>query len=261
MFNDKKKIRPITLFTQTNVGKERDNNEDSVASLVLNANSSKKEFDCGILVVADGMGGHEMGEVASDIAVKTFVEKVLHNILHSSKDKSKIDFSEILEKSVIAANKEVINMAGGKSNRMGTTLVGAIIFDNRAYIANVGDSRAYLVKSKKSLIQITKDHSAVQAMLDANIITKEQAKNHPRKHIITKSLGLNEEIRPDIFEQNLDDGVLLLCSDGLFNMVDDEDIIQAVNGNIYNTAEDLITLANKHGGLDNISVGLASYNS
>lgn len=261
MFFVKNKLHQITLYAQTNVGKKRDNNEDSVASLQLNSVSSKKEFDCGILVVADGMGGHEMGEVASDIASKTFVEEVLHNILHSSEDKSKIDFSDILERSVMVANKKIISASEKAAHHMGTTLVGAIIIDNRVYIANVGDSRAYLVKSKKSLFQITKDHSAVQEMLDAKIITEEQAKNHPRKNIITKSLGLTEDIRPDIFEENLDDGVLLLCSDGLFNMVDDIDIIKTVNGNVYNSVEDLIALANKHGGLDNISVAIASYNS
>lgn len=261
MFFGKNKTRPIALYTQTNVGKERDHNEDSVASLIVSSNSSKKEFDCGILVVADGMGGHEMGEVASDIAAKTFVQVTLHNILHSSKDKNRIDFFDILGKSVIAANKEVMKLGENHSTRMGTTLVGAIILDNHLYVANVGDSRAYLVKPKKSLFQITKDHSAVQEMVDAKLITKEQARTHPRKNIVTKALGLDHDLRPDVFESTLDDGVLLLCSDGLSNMVDDDEIVKTINGSLSHSAEDLIELANRHGGLDNISVALASYQS
>lgn len=145
-----------------------------------------------------------------------------------------------------------------KGNSLGTTLVGAIIINNRVFITNVGDSRAYLITPHKAITQITKDHSAVQEMLDAKIITKEQAKNHPRRNIITKALGLEKEITPDIFEADIKDKTLLLCSDGLYSMVDEQEIVKTINGNIYESAETLISLANKHGGLDNISVALAN---
>jgi protein phosphatase len=260
MFNKKNNTHPVTLFAQTNIGKERDNNEDSVASLMINSLGSKKEFDCGILVVADGMGGYEKGEIASDVAAKTFVEEALHHIFHASKDKTKINYTEILEKSVAAANREVLKISSDKSTRVGSTLVGAIILDNKVFVVNVGDSRAYLVQPKKPLLQITKDHSVVQEMIDGNMITKEQARNHPRRNIVTKSLGLGIDLKADVFENDFNDGTLLLCSDGLHGMIDDEQIAKTINGNIYNTAEKLIALANENGGMDNISVALASHN-
>ena len=147
------------------------------------------------------------------------------------------------------------------TDRIGTTLVGAIIVDNHIYIVNVGDSRAYLIKPNKSIRQITKDHSAVQEMLDNNVITKEQAKNHPRRNILTKALGLSETVSPDIYEQYMGGETLMLCSDGLYGMLDEKEITKTVNGNIYKTADDLISLANKHGGIDNISVAIARYSA
>ena len=122
---------------------------------------------------------------------------------------------------------------------------------------NVGDSRAYLVKPQKTITQITKDHTAVQAMLDSKIITKEQAKNHPRRNIITKAMGLATKVAPDIYEEEMEDRTLLLCSDGLYNMVEESEITKTVSGNLYSSAVSLISLANEHGGLDNISIVLA----
>ena len=259
MFNNKKKIHSITLVAKTNIGKERDTNEDSVASLIINSQSFKTELNCGILVVADGMGGREMGEVASDIAVKKFIEEVVHNIFHSSENKDKLNFRGILTKAIEASNKEVRMISENKQNPVGTTLVGAIIVDKHVFIANVGDSRAYLLKPNKSILQITKDHSVVQEMIDGKMITKEQAQNHPRRNVVTKALGLAESVEPDIFEVDMKDDTLILCSDGLYGMVDDLEISKTMNGNIYKSAEALISLANKQGGLDNISVALANY--
>ena len=176
---------PITLYTKTDIGKERTSNEDSVASLIMNSQSFRSELHYGILVVADGMGGLDKGEVASEIATKKFIEAVTENIFHYTSDNGQIKFKEVLTKAVEAANKEVWAISENQSDRIGTTLVGAIIVDNHIYIVNVGDSRAYLIKPNKSIRQITKDHSAVQEMLDNNVITKEQAKNHPRRNILT----------------------------------------------------------------------------
>lgn len=257
MIFTKNKIQPITIFAETNIGKERTTNEDSVASLLINAYSFKKDLNCGILVIADGMGGHELGEVASDLASKIFIEETIQNIYLSAENDNTIDFKNVLLKSVESANDEVWKISEKQRNRIGTTLVGAIIHGNHVYIVNVGDSRAYLVKPNKSIIQITKDHTVVQEMVDAKVITKEQAKIHPRRNMLTKALGLSEEILPDIFVTKIEDQTLLLCSDGLYGMVDDDEIKKTVNGNIYKTVEELITLANKHGGQDNISIALA----
>jgi len=253
---------PITLYTKTDIGKERTSNEDSVASLIMNSQSFRKEFSYGILVVADGMGGHQMGEVASEIAAKTFIEAVTENIFHfTSSNNGLIKFDEVLKKAVESANKKVWEISENQTIKMGTTLVGAIIFNKHIYIVNIGDSRAYLIKPNKSIRQITKDHSAVQEMLDNHVITKEQAINHPRRNILTKALGLSESVTPDIFEQDMEDDTLMLCSDGLYGMLNDNEITKTVNGNIYKTADDLISLANKHGGTDNISVAIARYSA
>lgn len=250
---------PITLYTKTDIGKERTTNEDSVASLIMNSQSFKKELNYGILVVADGMGGHEMGEVASEVAAKKFIEEVTENIFHFKADNGNIKFGEVLKKAVNAANREVWSISENQSSRIGTTLVGAIIVNNHVYVVNVGDSRAYLIKPSKSILQITKDHSAVQEMLDGKMITKEQAKNHPRRNILTKALGMSENVTADIYEQDMKDDTLMLCSDGLYAMLDDEEITNTMNGNIYKSADALITLANKHGGVDNISIAIARY--
>jgi len=259
MLSAKKKILPITLFAETNIGKERETNEDSVAFLLLNSQSFNNEMNCGILAVADGMGGLDKGEVASEVATKKFIEAVTENIFHYSSDNGRIRFKEVLVKAVEAANKEVWAISENHPDRIGTTLVGAVIFDKHIYIVNVGDSRAYLIKSNKSIHQITKDHSAVQEMLDNKVITKEQARNHPRRNILTKALGLSETVSPDIYEQEMDDETLMLCSDGLYGMLDEKEIAKTINGNIYKTANNLISLANKHGGVDNISVAIARY--
>ena len=253
---------PITLYTKIDIGKERTSNEDSVASLILNSQSFRNEFSYGILVVADGMGGHEMGEVASEIAVKTFIEAVTENIFHfSATNNGIIKFDDVLKQAVESANKKVWAISENQANRIGTTLVGAIIFNKHIYVVNVGDSRAYLIKPNKSIRQITKDHTAVQEMLDNHVITKEQAINHPRRNMLTKALGLYESVAPDIFEQDMGDETLMLCSDGLYGMLDEKEITKTVNGNIYKTADDLISLANKHGGTDNISVAIARYSA
>jgi len=253
---------PITLYTKTDIGKERTSNEDSVASLIMNSQSFRKEFNYGILVVADGMGGHEMGEVASEVAAQTFIEAVTENIFHfTTSNNGVIKFDDVLRNAVQSANKKVWEISENKTFKMGTTLVGAIIFDKHIYIVNVGDSRAYLIKPNKSIRQITKDHSAVQEMLDNGVITKEQSINHPRRNILTKALGLSESITPDIFEQDMEDNTLMLCSDGLYGMLDDNEIIKTMNGNIYKSGNDLISLANEHGGVDNISVAIARYSA
>ena len=193
--------------------------------------------------------------------VKKFIEEIVHRIFHLPNGSDIINFSEIITKAIEAANKEVWMASDNKLRPLGTTIVGAIIVDNHIFIGNVGDSRAYLLEpQKKSIFQITKDHSAVQEMVDAKIITKEHARNHPRKNVVTKALGLEEHVKPDIFEEDMKNKVLLLCSDGLSGMLEDEEIAKTMNGNIYKSVDALISLANKNGGLDNISVAIASYN-
>lgn len=252
-------MQPILLYARTDVGKIRRNNEDSVASLVINYQSFGMELSYAVIAVADGMGGHEMGEVASKIASEKFIETVTGNIYSSWHNSEKIKFREILINAVEAANNEVWKISVNHKHRIGTTLVGAILSGNYISIANVGDSRAYLVDPAKTITQITKDHTAVQEMVDAGIITREEALNHPRKSILTRSLGTTPVIKPDIFELNMKENILLLCSDGLYGMIDDIDICNTVERDIFKSADTFISLANIKGGIDNISVALAAY--
>ena len=254
-----KDMRSILLFSKTDVGKVRRNNEDSVASVVMDYQSFGLELNYAVLVVADGMGGHDMGEVASATASEKFIETITANIFESWHNSEKIKLRQILINAVEAANNEVWKISMHKPNRIGTTLVGAIISGNHISIANIGDSRAYLIHPGKSIRQITKDHTAVQEMVDAGMISREEAVNHPQKSILTRSLGTTPFVKADIFETNINDNILLLCSDGLYGMVNDSEICEKVESDIYESVGTLITLANNNGGSDNISVAMAMY--
>lgn len=251
------KKKQLEVYSLTDTGKRRVNNEDSIASLVINFQSFNKKLNYGILVVADGIGGREIGEVASDIATRKFIKEVVNNTLIFSERNESINFSEILLKSVEVVNSEIWKLSEEKIKPIGTTLVGAVIVGNHIYIVNIGDSRAYLINPQKSITQITKDHTVVQEMLDAKIITQEQAKSHPKRNILTRALGLRQDARPDIFEEDIKNKILLLCSDGLCSMLDDGEIAKTINGNLCKSSLELISIANQHGGLDNISVALA----
>jgi protein phosphatase len=251
-------MHPLILYTKTDIGKQRATNEDSVASLLLNTQNFKKKSSCGVLVVADGMGGHDKGEIASDVATKQFVKTVTEVIFKIS-DKSSTEYRKILENAVNAANKEVWKISKQEPNRIGTTLLAAIIVNDIAYIANIGDSRAYLVRPHKHIQQITKDHSVVQEMLDAKMITRERVKNHPRRNVITRAIGLSEHVVPDIYEQKISNETLILCTDGLYGMIEEDDMVKIVNNNVFKSVDTLISLANKQGGQDNISVAIAKY--
>lgn len=252
-------MRPILLYTLSDTGKIRKNNEDSVASVIMNYKSFGMELNYALMVVADGMGGHEMGEVASATASEKFIETITQSIFRSWHNSEKIIFREILLKAVEAANEEVWKISMHRPQRIGTTLTGALISGNYAAVINVGDSRAYIVKPSESIIQITKDHTAVQEMVDAGMITREQALFHPRRNVLTKSIGTTPFVRPDFFEAVLQDNFLLLCSDGLHGMIDEDEICNNLGNDIFKSAETLISLANERGGDDNISVAIAGY--
>jgi protein phosphatase len=252
-------MQPILLYTRTDTGKVRRNNEDSVASFVMDYKSFGMELSYAVLVVADGMGGHEMGEVASATASEKFIETVTQSMFSSWHNSEKIKFREILLKAVEAANNEVWKISMHRPQRIGTTLTGAIISGNYAAVINVGDSRAYIINPSSSIIQVTKDHTAVQEMVDAGMISREQAIFHPRRNVLTKSIGTIPSVHPDFFETALQDQILLLCSDGLYGMIDDDEICNTVSRDIFKSAEALISAANERGGEDNVSVVLARH--
>lgn len=220
-------------------GQVRDRNEDSY--LV----DSRDELD--ILVVADGMGGHQDGDMASFLAVE-----VIDNYNFNSSN-----LLEEIKNSIEKANGKILRESREKIGpcNMGTTLTLGIIKDRILTVGHIGDSRAYLFRDN-NLEQITSDHSFVGELLRKNLINKEEARNHPKKNLLTKALGLEEGIEVDSFKLELKaSDVLLLCSDGLTNMVADQKIkeVLAADIGVQDKADKLAKMANQAGGYDNIT--------
>ena len=205
-----------------------------------------------LLVVADGMGGHRAGDFASRFTVEVLAEEV-----QNSKETHP---EQILGNAIQTANERLMEEAAKDSRLegMGTTLVAATILDHVLYFANVGDSRLYLIN--KEIRQLSKDHSMVEEMVRLGGLTEEEAKHHPDKNIITRAMGVKDKVEPDFFEYRLKGGdTILMCSDGLTNMVDDDEIFQIVKSarDIVEAVETLIQRANENGGSDNIGIVLA----
>lgn len=225
----------------TDTGMVRPRNEDSFSSVSLGKWS--------LYVVADGMGGHDAGEVASRIAVETVCREIEEHV------KQNEDPLRLIEHVVQQANSDVKKEGAHRGSNMGTTLSLALVADNTAYIANVGDSRVYWMENG-SITQITQDHSLVAKLVAMGKMTKEEARNHPKSNLLYRTIGTDENIKVDTFRVELKKGGnLMLCTDGLWGEVSDEKIHQTVfSGKDARTAsEELVRMANAHGGKDNIT--------
>ncbi len=242
----------MRIVAKTDIGKIRPNNQDSYATGEL-PNS------VAWAVVCDGMGGASGGNVASSTAVKIISER----ITSSYKDgMSYNSIKNMLTSAIAAANIEVYDQSKADTSLagMGTTVVVAIITENSVYVAHAGDSRAYVL-SKGQLNQLTKDHSLVQELVDSGRLTFDEAKDDPRKNIITRALGVNDELRVDFCEEFIDENdIVLICTDGLTNYINDEGIVQlSASVEFDSLAERLVDIANENGGGDNITVVTMSY--
>lgn len=247
----------IDFFGQTDVGKKREKNEDSL--LVLDS--------LGLFMVADGMGGHLGGECASRLAVKTVAEAMgqfktdPEAIVPAEVRFDLSDAGEQLKHSLKLASHRIYEEASRNPNLrgMGTTAVALLVREGKGFIAHVGDSRAYLVR-KGEIRQLTVDHSLVAEQLRAGFITEEELKTHKFKNIITRSVGFQNEVEIDLHVRDLEEGDrFLLCSDGLTNLVEEDEILKAVSKNPPKTAcQKLVELANKKGGDDNVTVVVVS---
>jgi protein phosphatase len=211
------------------------------------------QLDRGIFIVADGMGGHAAGEVASEMAVRIIADE-----LGSFRGLPDADIASRLFKAIQQANGAIFRRTLVEHDKrgMGTTATAMILFPRRYLIAQVGDSRAYLLRDGK-LFQITKDHSYVQEQVDAGLLTAEQARTHPYGNVITRCVGSNEEVVPDLYFGNLQSGdVILLASDGLTGMLEDDQLakIMKADGEPTQWVDRMIADANRRGGLDNITV-------
>lgn len=234
-------------FAKTDVGKAREMNQDyySIPS---------SESDLQLYILADGMGGYNGGEIASRLAAETTKNYIQNNFKKIEHDKEAIlklvkDAMEYANMVVYEKSKKDENLQG-----MGTTLDVCFIYNSKIYIGHVGDSRIYLIK-KDIARKITKDHSYVQQLVEDKKITREEAEHHPKKNMLLKALGCTSYVEPDIRARNLEkDDILLMCSDGLTNMVEESKIYEVVRENKEKAPEILVNLANNAGGYDNITV-------
>lgn len=248
------KIRNIASLTD--VGQVRTVDEDSILSANLSFGVNSKSTHFHLLVVADGMGGHAKGEEASKIALNTISKTVIPELL------SEIPLTELLKIGIQNANQDILDYIdkNPETSGMGTTSVCAIVKDNEVYLANVGDSRAYVI-SDDEIRRVTKDHSYVQELVDSGEITEEESREHPKKNVITKAVGIMSSVEPDMMRLTLDpDESLLLCCDGVIAHLDDNDIHKIINDSDdpQNACQKIVDLANERGGSDNISLILLS---
>ena len=207
-----------------------------------------------LYILADGMGGYNGGEIASKLAVETAKNYIENNFKDIEKDKDSI--IQLLGSSMEYANMVVYEKSkeNAELQGMGTTLEICLIYNNKAYIGHVGDSRLYRVR-KHFIRKLTQDHSYVQKLVKEGTITKEQAEHHPQKNMLMKALGCNAFVEPDVMVKGfLKDDILIMCSDGLSNMVDQQTIYEMASKNIEQATKDLVQLAKDRGGYDNITV-------
>lgn len=236
----------MKAYAMTDVGKKRTTNQDYVyASKEAIGNLPN------LFIVADGMGGHRAGDLASRYTVETFIEDV--------KNSDEINPISIIESAIRTANRALMEKASESEEYegMGTTLVVATVVDRSIYIANVGDSRLYLVNNE--IQQITRDHSLVEEMISLGELDKESARLHEKKNIITRAVGADADLIADFFEVEYSAGdIILMCSDGLSNMIEDKNIKNIINEgtDLSDIAHKLIEVANNNGGKDNIAVVL-----
>lgn len=266
----------LTVHAQTDPGKVYENNEDSVYAYVRPENMGKT---LGILIVADGIGGHQAGEVASKIVIDTITNNLKYYLerneasatvrINQNEDPSEISNTLLenkVEMAIQAANTAVYNYSienPSDAGNLGSTVTLALIEENQAIIANVGDSRTYLQRNGE-LIQISEDHSYVATLVQKGIVPLDAYYNHPHRSVITRALGNEEDVEVDTWTKTLNPGDrLMLCSDGLWEMIASEERLNDMlksDKNIKKIAKKLIKAANEAGGADNISVVIGDIN-
>ncbi|MCD7735603.1 MAG: Stp1/IreP family PP2C-type Ser/Thr phosphatase [Lachnospiraceae bacterium] len=237
----------MRIYSVTDIGRRRSSNQDFIYASDQPVGNLPD-----LMIVADGMGGHNGGDLASRYTVESIIE-----YLEQAQEKRPIP---LLSEAIHYANDRVLEKAAADRTLegMGTTVVAAVIKEGYLYVANVGDSRLYLIDQEIS--QITRDHSLVEEMIRMGELQRKDARSHPDKNVITRAVGVKTPVRVDFFDVKLEPGDrILLCSDGLTNMVEDAEILQIVRK--YSSPKEaachLVNEANKNGGKDNISVVLA----
>lgn len=244
----------LEMACQTHPGIVRSHNEDSVAC----------EAVIGLVVLADGMGGYNAGEVASGITVSVLTSEVSQGLQQSNPAHLDQESGDeygvlLLRENILRANATIFNAAQSQSQYagMGTTVVAGLFYDNRVAVAHVGDSRLYRLRGE-TLEAITRDHSLLREQIDSGMLSVEEARSSKNKNLVTRAVGIDANVDSEIYIHDVAVGdVYLFCSDGLNDMVEDEDIqsvLYAMQGNLPLAVEQLIQMANDNGGRDNVSV-------
>ena len=239
------------VFAKSDIGKARELNQDYYYI-------SEDTDEPKLYILADGMGGYKGGEIASKLATDSVRKYIQTNFSSIAKEKEEI--LKLINSAVEYANmvvyeksKEIPELEG-----MGTTIEICLIYNNKAYIGHIGDSSIYRIR-KDVIRKLTKDHSYVQKLVEDKKITREEAKIHPKKNMLTKALGCTAYVEPDLRARNFEKGdVFIICSDGLTNMVDEKRIYELVKNDITTATDNLIKEANDAGGYDNITVIIIS---
>lgn len=244
----------LEIVRLTDVGQRREHNEDAVAS----------DAEIGLVVLADGMGGYKAGEVASEIAVLTIVaelKEAMANAIPGEIDPAtgmQIE-SKLVTEAVAKANASIYSVSQDQPQcaGMGTTLVTGLFTNNKLLVGHIGDSRLYRLRGEE-FVQITEDHSLLQEQIKSGLITPEQAKFSHNKNLVTRALGIDPEVELELHEYDVEVGdIYLLCSDGLSDLVEDEEMAETLgmlSANLELAATQLVQMANDNGGKDNISV-------
>lgn len=242
------------------VGKQRELNEDSLLAITSTMAGNSGNLPFGLYIIADGMGGHQFGEVASNAAIRTvagYVLRKFHSYLFQIKtDTMDESFQEIMLAAVSEAQRAIQREAPGS----GTTLTAALVLGQQITVAHVGDSRAYFVYPDGRIETITRDHSLVKRLEELGHISPEEAENYPHRNVLYRALGQGEILEPDIFTVAFPQSAyLMICSDGLWGVVSEQDLVRSITeaSNLQRACQNLVTAANTAGGPDNISVVLA----
>lgn len=237
----------IKAYAKSDIGKVREINQDS-----FYISDSLDEVQ--IYMLADGMGGYKGGEIASSLAIQSAKNYIQNNFKEIEKDKDSI--IQLVGSAVEYANMVIYEKSKESKDLqgMGTTLEICLIYNNRVYIGHVGDSRIYRIR-KDFMRKLTQDHSYVQKLVKDGTITQEEAKNHPQKNLLMRALGCNAFVEPDVMVKGfLKDDILIMTSDGLTNLVSNEEIFKHAKKDIEQAPKELVKMANENGGYDNITV-------
>lgn len=258
--NQKYEIKQLVASAGQSVGKQREHNEDSLLALTTTISGSAESIPFGLYIVADGMGGHQYGEVASNAAIRIMggnISKKFHSYLYNLPTQGLQDsLQEVMEASILEAHQYVQREAPGS----GTTVTAALVLGQQVTIAHVGDSRAYSIYPDGRIEPITRDHSLVKRLEELGHLSKDEAENFPHRNVLIRALGQGETLEADIFTVPFPQtGYLMICSDGLWGVINEKDILRAITEapSLHRACQNLVDAANAAGGPDNITVILA----